>query len=106
MTTFDDFLKLDIRVGTIIEAIFFEKAKKPAYQLIIDFGKEVGIKKDFSPHTLRHSFATHLLEHGADIRSIGELLGHENIKTTQIYTHLSNTKKRKDYDMYHPRNKI
>ena len=67
--------------------------------------KEKGIKKDFSPHTLRHSFATHLLEHGADLRSIGEMLGHENIKTTQIYTHLSNNKIRKDYDEFFPRNK-
>lgn len=76
---------------------FFKIIKKQA--------KEVGIEKDFSPHTLRHSFATHLLENGADLRSIGEMLGHENIKTTQIYTHLSNSKKRKDYEDYHPRNK-
>ena len=76
---------------------FFKIIKKQA--------KEVGIAKDFSPHTLRHSFATHLLENGADLRSIGEMLGHENIKTTQIYTHLSNSKKRKDYEDYHPRNK-
>ena len=67
--------------------------------------KNKGITKDFSPHTLRHSFATHLIENGADLRSIMELLGHENIKTTQIYTHISNDKKRKDYEEYHPRNK-
>lgn len=70
-----------------------------------DIAKKQGITKDFSPHTLRHSFATHLLEYGADLRSIGEMLGHENIKTTQIYTEVSNTKKRKDYMEYHPRNK-
>lgn len=76
---------------------FFKNLKKIA--------REKGIEKDFSPHTLRHSFATHLLEHGADLRAIGEMLGHENIKTTQIYTHLSNNKIKSDYEEYHPRNK-
>lgn len=75
------------------------------FKILKKIAKEKGIKKDFSPHTLRHSFATHLLEHGADLRSIGEMLGHENIKTTQIYTHLSNNKIRKDYDEFFPRNK-
>lgn len=75
------------------------------FKILKKIAKEQGIKKDFSPHTLRHSFATHLLEYGADLRSIGEMLGHENIKTTQIYTHLSNNKIKKDYENYHPRNK-
>lgn len=76
------------------------------FKILKELGKVQGIKKDFSPHTLRHSFATHLLEYGADIRSIGELLGHENIKTTQIYTHLSNPKIKKDYEENHPRDNM
>jgi integrase/recombinase XerD len=63
-----------------------------------------GIKKNVSPHTLRHTFATHLLKNGADLRIIQELLGHENLSTTQIYTHLSNDKLKADYEDFFPRN--
>ena len=64
---------------------------------------EKNLNTDVSPHTLRHSFATHLLSGGADLKSIQEMLGHANIKTTKIYTHVSNNKVESDYKTYHPR---
>jgi len=65
-----------------------------------------GIKKNITPHSLRHSFATHLLQEGAGIREIQELLGHENIATTEIYSHMDIDKLKADYKKFHPRSKI
>ncbi len=65
--------------------------------------KNAGIEKNITPHSIRHSFATHLLQEGAGIREVQELLGHKNISTTQIYTHLNIKKLKKDYNRFHPR---
>lgn len=75
------------------------------FKILKNLAAECGITKDVSPHTLRHSFATHLLEAGVDLRLIQEMLGHEDISTTQIYTHLSMKKMKEVYKNAHPREK-
>lgn len=72
------------------------------FKIIKKLASEQGITKEFSPHTLRHSFATHLLSHGADLRIIQELLGHSDVSTTQIYTHVSNEELEDTFKKYHP----
>ena len=70
--------------------------------LLKDLVREAGIKKTVSPHTFRHSFATHLVEGGADLRAVQEMLGHESITTTEIYTHLDRAYLRETLQKFHP----
>ena len=89
-----DFLFLNCRGGPMSRQAFFKILKNLAI--------ERQIQTDFSPHTLRHSFASHLLKYGADLRSIQELLGHASLSTTQIYTHVVNEEMKDDYKLSHP----
>jgi integrase/recombinase XerD len=75
------------------------------FYIIKDLAERAGIRKTLSPHTFRHSFATHLVEGGADLRAVQEMLGHESITTTEIYTHLDKQFLRDNILSYHPRNK-
>ena len=78
--------------------------RQRAFQIVKGLAEAAGIRKSISPHTLRHSFATHLLEGGANLRAIQQMLGHESIATTQIYIHLDASTLRSDILAYHPRN--
>lgn len=91
---YNDYLFLNNRGKKISRQAF--------YNIVDELAIKKNIKTEISPHTLRHSFATHLLDRGADIVSIKEMLGHSSLSTTQIYTHISNQKLKDEYNKFHP----
>lgn len=92
---FEDYLFLNRRGKSISRVMVFN--------IIKDLAAKIGLKKNISPHTFRHSFATHLIEGGADLRAVQEMLGHESITTTEIYTHLDRDYLKQVITQYHPR---
>ena len=105
-----DRAEIDIKPGhedyLFVSAHFKKRMSRiTMFHIIKELAEQAGIKKDISPHTLRHSFATHLLEGGANLRVIQSMLGHEDIGTTEIYTHIDASRLRSEIIEHHPRNK-
>lgn len=91
-----------------VQALFINKhggrlSSRSVRRKVTKYLEQVGLDPDISPHTIRHSFATHLLDNGADLRSVQELLGHQSLSSTQVYTHVSARRSRGAYDKAHPR---
>lgn len=107
---FEDRNRIEIKRGYEDYVFISERLKKPlsritVFHIIKELVLDAGINKVVSPHTFRHSFATHLLEGGANLRVIQAMLGHESISTTEIYTHIDRSRLREEIIMHHPRNK-